>query len=94
MSKRRTKAQLETAAYCALWQRVADVVSGACGCAVHEETILGAEELSRVVPALKANFLCTEEGKANSYLFEPHCLNHYGSPNEIADFLFGSGVRA
>lgn len=104
MAKRKTKAQREREKYEALWQRVYDVVCGACGRAFDEdidtETCewLSLEEASRVIPALRALFAVEDfEGSTcpgNEWLFSLHNLDHFDSPGSITDYFFEHGVRA
>lgn len=106
MAKRRTKAQVEAERRSALFQRVRDIYSGGCGrgFAQYEETEASewasAEELSRIVPALRDEFrgepISTESITRNEFdwLFLPHNLGHFGTPGEATEFMFDKGVRA
>lgn len=102
MAKRKTKAQREQEQYDALYQRVYDVVCGACGRAFDddgESDFLCPEDLSRVIPALQALFerkghRGDEVVTLNEYLFMPHNLNHYDTVSSIASFLWEHEVRA
>ncbi len=87
--KRKTKAQREQAAKAALLQRVTDVYSGVWGGAVTEDDFSTAEDLSRIIPALKGIF-----GDKPEYLWLPHNLGNFDRPETATDFLYRNGVCA
>lgn len=89
--KRKTKAQREAEQIEALRMRINDVYSGASGSCWDEEAEWPtAEQLSRIVPALR----CIFEGESNKHLFNPHHLDKYETPSRLAEFYFDQGVRA
>jgi len=108
MTKRKTNAQREAEQRSALFQRVYDVVSGACGRVLESQDSIECEwlvpdELSRAVPALKEMFSGDQALDAqdkptgdweNDHLFELHYLDRFTSVGSITDFLFEHGVRA
>lgn len=98
MTKRLTKKQREEKAKAALEQRIQDTVNGATGGYFDSgEDWLTAENLSRVVPALRDTFQGEkdEHGRCPwSYCFDLHNLNHYDDVSSITNFLFEQGIRA
>ena len=90
--KRATPTQSARAQKQALEQRFRDIFSGALGMAWDTEGMcVGAEELSRIVPAVKEIF-GLEEQKA--FLVSPANLHHYDSPESLAEVFWRHGLRA
>lgn len=74
-----------------LQQRIEDMYDGACGYVLDNcEDWVNPEELSRVMPVLKATFFPHDD---NRYLFECHNLHRFQSPADAAAFLFEHGAR-
>jgi len=107
MAKRKTKAQIEQDKYARLWQRVHDVVSGACGRLFDEslesdaDDMIGLEEAARVIGALQDTFKGPREETEGGKIFHPYDhlflirnLDHFCDVRSITDFLFDAGVRA
>lgn len=90
--KRLTKAQTVTAQKAALLRRVNDVYAGAQGTKWTADDFACAEQLGRVVPALRELFL--PQHPQRGFAFEPHCLAYFDRPSTAADFLFREGFRA
>ena len=92
MKKRTAKEKREAAQLAALTQRLTDIYSGAVGIAWDEETHWpGAEDLSRIMPAVREVF---EGENIGEFLFKPRYLDRYDQPSVLAKFLFENGVRA
>jgi len=97
MTKRKNKAQREAEQRSALFQRVYDVVSGACGQEYEEGRVMGQEEARRVRGALLGLFRGDRLHPHTSvcefdYLFR--CPERLGDTGSITNFLFEHGVRA
>jgi len=81
----------------ALERRLTDIYSGALGGLwVKADNWPGAEQLSRIVPAVRDTFELNdeEEGYHKSYLCAPGNLDAYDTPSKLAEFLHDAGIRA
>ena len=88
--KRKTKPQHEAEQKAALLQRVRDIYSGAAGMEWDsDESWPGANELSRIVPAVRGLFVTDDY----EFLVAPSNLGEYDTPEKLAEFLFRYGVR-
>jgi hypothetical protein len=90
MKKRLTKQQQIEEQRKLLQARVKDVVTGACGEVPDGDFFTTAEQLSRIVPALKGIF----PDDSNSFMWMPHNLCHFENVETITEFLFSNGERA
>lgn len=90
--KRQTKEQREAVQKAELLRRVTDVYSGAIGKAWERDDFATAENLSKVIPALKDLF--GEQDPLRGYVWELHCLNYFDNPRTATEHLFSSGFRA
>lgn len=90
--KRESKAQRERRQKAALRQRINDVYSGAKGQMWDGDDFATAEQLSRVVPALR-DMLASQHSEM-IYPWSPHCLNYYDTVDTSTEFLFRHGYRA
>ena len=89
--KRLTKSQREAKQRAALSQRVHDLYAGAWGRPVTEDDFCTAEDLSRVLPALKGAMTVTEP---QDYVWCDHNLGEFNDPKTATEFLYRAGVRA
>lgn len=95
MAKRKTKAQREQEQYDALYQRVSDIMLGACGHIYFEEMdYMCLSDASRFVPALKTAFGREYGDSTNHYLFSLHSLDEFDCIESTTKHLFDGGVRA
>ena len=97
MTKRKTAQQREDEARDRLHERVADIVSGACGRdMISEAFVVDITEAGRVVLALQDRLMPKDaEGRLmKPWMVEHHNLHCYASVAEITDFFYRSGVRA
>lgn len=102
--KRKTKAQREAEQRAALFVRVRDIYSGACGTSwdedLHEEQgeWLNMETAERVVQALRWTFRGKRDEGADKHqldwIFDSHVLSKFESATSATDWLFEHGVRA
>ena len=90
MAKRKTKAQREAEEYAALLQRITDIYSGATGQEWGDGDWATADNLSRVLPAIRELF----ETEAGDWKFGLHAINYYDTAETAATFLYKNGVRA
>lgn len=96
MAKRLTKKQKREQEIEALRVRLNDIYSGATGrCWNNDDDYPSAEELSRIVPAVRDVFELNDEteGYHKSYLVGPHCLGYFECIHHLAEHLHGGGVR-
>lgn len=91
LKKRLTAAQRKRQQIKALEQRLTDIYSGAFGSGFGEYDGASAEDLSRIVPAVRFIFKLYDD---QSYLTDPYNLHHYHNPKMLTEFLYEHGVRA
>ena len=102
--KRKTKAEREAEQRAALFVRVRDVYSGACGEEWLEELDgeqqqwLSMETGERVIRVLSGMFRGErpegEREHERAWLFREYCISKFGSATSATDWLFEHGVRA
>lgn len=77
----------------ALRQRVEDICTGAIGGYwEREDHYFTPTQLSRIVPALRAEF--SDDQLSHDHLFGPHMLKYYEDLDSIVNHLFERAVRA
>lgn len=76
-----------------LRQRIADIVSGACGRDMDtDDEWVSVEELPNIIGALRERFSDLDE--CRTYMTSSHCLGDYATVASLVEFFWVSGVRA
>ena len=86
-TKRKTKKEREEERRSGLREKVRLIAMGAYGESVDDDSFFMAEHLSRLIPALQAEF-----PDAAEWLWRPFNLDNFNDAESITDLLFRAGV--
>jgi hypothetical protein len=94
--KRKTKDQREQEAKDALYQRVCDIMAGACQGDDPESTDywVGAQVLPDIVRGVVMRLLPNDYKEKSAFLTSMTNADEYENAVKLTDFLFRNGVRA